>query len=796
MMAMSWSRAMVMRLTLSVTVAVLLLLAGCSAGVGNEDVGSVESALCSGTSLSASPSSPAAIGTVVTLTASGTACGAVETPEYRYYYVKNGQSSISGIIKDWSTAKTAQWNTTGLTSGEYQLIVNTRAVGTSSYSTTYLPVNYQIGNVCNSVTSFTTSPTSPQNVGTLITLTAAASCTGGTAEYQFFYLEPGASSYTAIGAFGSASQTWNTAGRPTGSYTLLVHARAVGNTGSESSRYSSYTLGPAVTLCTNASLAVSPSPPQSAGTQVTLTGSASSCPTPQFLYYYRLFGGNWTTIGTWTTGTVVWNTTGLANGTYQVAVNARQSGSTGGGDTSDVKNFGIGGVCSSVTLSSSPPSPQAPGVQVNLTSAATCSGGATPEYLFQYRISSNSNFTVLRTWGASTVSWDTTGLAAGAYYVQVLTRASGSTVPYDSAFTGSYTLGAQAITQISASLGYHTCARINDGTVRCWGANDTYQLGTNTVAQSAAPITVSGLSNVASVAAGVYHTVALLGDGTVRSWGLNSDGQLGNNSTTQSASPVVASGLSGVLQVSAGTAHSCARLSGGSVYCWGNGRYGQIGSGGSTTLPYDSYVPVAVPGISGASDLAAGGFHTCAIVSGGVSCWGDNSAGQMGGGTTAQTTLTPVTVPGITGATAVAAGDSHSCVLVGGTVQCWGDNTYGQLGNGSTGTTTSVVTVPGISTATAVSAGFTFSCALLSNKTVRCWGRNVEGELGDGSGVDKLAPTTVSGINTANQLSTGGLHACVALSSGGASCWGYNANGPLGNGTTTNALSPVSVLFP
>ncbi|MEO7570980.1 MAG: hypothetical protein ABIX10_00950 [Acidimicrobiales bacterium] len=147
-------------------------------------------------------------------------------------------------------------------------------------------------------------------------------------------------------------------------------------------------------------------------------------------------------------------------------------------------------------------------------------------------------------------------------------------------------------------------------------------------------------------------------------------------------------------------------------------------------------------------------------------------------------------------ATAVSAGISHSCgLLTGGTLRCWGANSNGELGNGTTTfSEPTPVTVNGISTASAISGGFHHSCALLTGGTLRCWGRNVDGELGNGTNTDSSTPVTVTGISTATAISSDSEHACALLSGGTLKCWGNNFSGQLGNGTTTDSSTPVPVV--
>jgi alpha-tubulin suppressor-like RCC1 family protein len=357
------------------------------------------------------------------------------------------------------------------------------------------------------------------------------------------------------------------------------------------------------------------------------------------------------------------------------------------------------------------------------------------------------------------------------------------------------------VTSIAAA-DVHTCAVVNGG-VKCWGDNAYGQLGNDSLVRSLVPVqAIVANSRVTAVSASSDHTCAVV-DGGVQCWGNNSFAQLGNNSTVQSTIPVqIIPAGSNVTSIAAGGsqaggAHTCAVVSGG-VQCWGYNAYGQLGIGTHNGNPVPAQAILAG---SNVTEVTAGGFHTCAIANGGVQCWGDNSQGQLGNGTTTGSPLPVQAIAVGSNVTSVSAGSFMSCAVVNGGAQCWGDNSAGRLGNGNL--TRSLVPVQAIAagsnvTAVAAAGGFVVgihACAVAGGR-VKCWGYNSDGQLGNYSATKSNFPVqSISPSNTVTAVAAGLAHSCAVVS-GGLQCWGYNGDGQLGNGNTVQSLVPVQTIAP
>lgn len=342
----------------------------------------------------------------------------------------------------------------------------------------------------------------------------------------------------------------------------------------------------------------------------------------------------------------------------------------------------------------------------------------------------------------------------------------------------------------------HSCARLANGRVRCWGDNRFGQLGDGSTTQRLTPVAVAGISSATQIssqksgAAGRSVMCARLSDGRVQCWGRNDLGAVGDGTSTDRHLPTAVTNLVDVASISTGDGTACAVMTGGGVRCWGSLA---PGSTGRTTVPSDA------PDLATVSQIVFGPSPfapNCVVqTSGSVRCWGSNRNGQIGDGTMTER-LTPVesvAVVGLSDVVELAVGTGRTCARIGtdGTVRCWGSG--GTLGNGSTSPSYTPTTASSISGALQLSMGHSHTCALIADGIVKCWGGNSFGMVGDGSTTTRLTAVEVQDLRSVTQISAGNAHTCALRDDGTAYCWGGNHTGAVGDGTTTNRPTPVRI---
>ncbi len=338
--------------------------------------------------------------------------------------------------------------------------------------------------------------------------------------------------------------------------------------------------------------------------------------------------------------------------------------------------------------------------------------------------------------------------------------------------------------------GSTSCGITVAGAVSCWGDGSYGTLGNGAVqVNSTTPVGVNGLgSQAASLSVGDRHACAVTTGGTLSCWGDDQEGQLGDGGRTPRSDPVSPFGLVAVVaRVAAGATHTCAVTTTGAAKCWGDNSYGQLGNGTTSA----SLTPSDVQGLAaGVVAIAAGRGFTCALeTAGNVKCWGDGGTGQLGGQASSSK---PVDIALGSTAKAVAAGARHACALTtAGALLCWGADDVNQLGDGGSVTPrTRPVQVPGAGAFGSVSAGGDETCAVDQAGAVRCWGADPVGDVGPGPAGPAVVPSLKGGVASVAVVAG---HACAVMLGGAPKCWGANATGQLGDGTTIDSWVPVDV---
>jgi alpha-tubulin suppressor-like RCC1 family protein len=338
----------------------------------------------------------------------------------------------------------------------------------------------------------------------------------------------------------------------------------------------------------------------------------------------------------------------------------------------------------------------------------------------------------------------------------------------------------------------HSCGVTTDGKAYCWGRNFSGQLGTGSSDEQnrATPVAVAGGLIFRVISAGYDHTCALTPVNRLYCWGAG--GIVGDGTTTRRFAPVPVGGSLRFRQVDAGVSHTCAVADGDQrAYCWGSNTSGQVGDGSTAT---SRLIPTPVAGTRRWRQLTAGFGNSCGLTTEGKAfCWGNDRHGEIGDGADISPTRTPKPVAGTHLFRQLDASWEHTCaVSMAGKAFCWGAGGSGQIGDGKTLNRFTPRAVAGGLTFDRVTAGDAHTCGETPTNQVYCWGNNVWGQLGDGTRTSHTTPQTIQGDLRFVQVSAGGFHTCGVASSEAGYCWGRNAFGTLGNGrAATGDFEPV-----
>lgn len=441
--------------------------------------------------------------------------------------------------------------------------------------------------------------------------------------------------------------------------------------------------------------------------------------------------------------------------------------------------------------------------------------------------------------------------------------------------------------EISAARFYTCGIKKFDQTLYCWGDNRYGNIGDGTITNydvlSGMMIEKNDKPNPTKIsndewiriATGAGHACAIKADGTLYCWGDNNSGQFGDGTIVSKYYPVKANNDKW-LEITAGESHTCAiKEDDHKIYCWGDNNYGQVGDGticGGYPDPCSILIPTKI-GDETWLKVIASGDYTCGIKSDQkLYCWGRNDEGQLGNGESCRShpeicsKSTPIKI-GDDNWNELSLNTYYACgikadgqllcwgfgysmiptkekddkwldIIVGvdnkcgiktdNNLYCWGDNYRGQLGDGISANKTIPAKI-GDDAWSEISAGEYHTCGIKTDNTLYCWGNNYRGQLGDGTGIDKDEPSktnddewlkiaakfgqtcaikadktlyctidkskllTKTDDDSWLQIAVAYSHSCGIKADSKLYCWGSNYYGQLGNGTNTTKTTPTKI---